>query len=73
MKKILSILTAALLIAGACLFTTSCKNGEDGADGTSAEALILKQTGNVWYKYNADANETTSPSSTSKGALDNII
>ncbi len=64
MKKILSILTAVALIAGACLFTTSCKNGEDGVDGTSAEALILKQTGNKWYKYIDSSDTDTKPTGT---------
>ena len=68
MKKIFMILSAALLLAGSCLFT-SCKNGEDGENGTSAEALILRETGDKWYKYNETSGQkipsgTTSDSKT---------
>lgn len=73
MKKIFMILSAALLLVGASLFTTSCKNGEDGVDGTSAEALILKQTGNVWYKYIDSSDTSTKPSTTNgTGSLEDL-
>ena len=64
------ILSAALLLVGASLFTTSCKNGEDGVDGTSAEALILRETGNVWYKYTDSSDTDEKPSATKDG--DNV-
>ena len=72
MKKIFMILSAALLLVGASLFTTSCKNGEDGVDGTSAEALILKQTGNKWYKYNSDSSAETSKVTSTSGDFGDI-
>ena len=63
MKKIFMIISAALLLAGAGLFT-GCKNGEDGLDGTSAEALILNETGNVWYQYTNSSDNDTKPTAT---------
>ena len=61
MKKIFMIISAALLLAGAGLFT-GCKNGEDGLDGSSAADLIVQETGNTWYKYmesSTNAGSTT--------------
>lgn len=71
MKKILMIITAALLLATSTLFT-SCKNGEDGTDGTSAEALILKETGNVWYKYTDTSDATSKPTGTAESKTVNL-
>ena len=64
MKKIFMIISAALLLAGAGLFM-GCKNGEDGLDGSSAEALILKETGNVWYEYTNKDDTDSTPSANS--------
>ncbi|MBQ4377679.1 MAG: hypothetical protein II821_00570 [Treponema sp.] len=61
MKKIFKIFTVllfALLVSGALV---SCKNGEDGDDGTSIDQLVLKQTGNIWYEYTNTADTTTTP------------
>jgi len=63
MKKIFMIISAALLLAGAALFM-GCKNGEDGLDGTSAEALILNETGNVWYEYTNTSDNDEKPTAT---------
>ncbi|WP_191013348.1 hypothetical protein [Treponema zioleckii] len=59
MKKIFTILTAALLAASGFLFT-SCA-GEDGDDGLSATELILNETGNKWYKYTDTSEENSVP------------
>ena len=69
MKKIFMIISAALLLAGAGLFM-GCKNGEDGLDGSSAEALILNETGNVWYQYtNSDNDEKPTANAGSDGTV----
>ena len=59
MKKI-SILMALLAAFALTFVTIGCKNGEDGDDGTSAEALILRETANKWYKY-GDTSTGTAP------------
>ncbi len=71
MKKILMIISAALLLATSAVFT-GCKNGEDGADGTSAEALILKETGNVWYEYTDTSDTTSKPTGTAESKTVNL-
>ena len=71
MKKIFTILTVVALIAGGFMFS-SCKNGEDGEDGASAETLILKQTGNVWWKYN-DTTNNTAPTNENESLADIYI
>ena len=57
MKKI-SILMALLAAFALTFVTTGCKNGEDGDDGVSATDLILNETGNIWYLYTKQTDET---------------
>lgn len=71
MKKI-SILLALLAAFALTFVTTGCKNGEDGDDGLSAEALILRETGNKWYKYTSGNASETKVNSTSNGSLANV-
>lgn len=68
MKKIFMILSAALLLATSSFFT-GCKNGEDGLDGQSAEALILKETGNIWYEYTNTDDTDAKPSATTEDSV----
>ena len=66
MKKI-SILMALLAAFALTFVTTGCKDGEDGE---SATALILNETGNKWYKYsNEDNNTVTTTASDSSGGV----
>ena len=70
MKKI-SILLALLAAFALTFVTTGCKDGEDGEDGASATELILKQTGNIWYKYeDPDSTATANVGSETESLAD---
>ena len=74
MKK-LAVLMALIAAFAITFVSTGCKNGEDGDNGTSAESLILRETGNKWYKYKGGSTSSTSdtkPSSSSEGSLADI-
>ena len=60
MKK-LAVLMALLAAFAITFVSTGCKNGEDGDNGTSAEALILRETGNKWYEYTKKEDTTATP------------
>lgn len=71
MKK-LAVLMALLAAFAITFVSTGCKNGEDGDNGTSAEALILRETGNKWYEYTGGSNTDKTPKSTTSGDLGKI-
>lgn len=68
MKKF-AFLFAALAVL---LFATAGCKGDDGDNGESAEALILNETGNIWYKYTPGTSVDTTVTAEDSTSLANV-